>query len=359
MNQRLCSRRGFTLIELLVVIAIIAVLIALLLPAVQQAREAARRSQCTNNLKQIGLAVHNFEETFKYMPPYAFDFATAPAGNPLGAQTAGHTALTLLVPFLEQGQIKKTMRSDLSSTDPRNFAPPWSTSLGGGAGNPNAGATIKTYLCPTAPLRTVDYQPWFTSLGLGNPGPFLLGATDYAPVRGAHANFRTACAPTLPNSPPNNQPSTCGVLGVKGIAGSTGDLTVGQARFRDIRDGTSSTIMIAESAGRHQVYQRGTAVAPNTPGTAGWSLNAAFADPNTAIMVRGFSYNGVTQDGGCCAVNCTNGGGAGAYQMYSFHTGGVSTLRADGAVRFQNQSTNSAVIGALISRAGNEVVNAD
>src|SRR5262245_46936016 len=117
-------RRGFTLIELLVVIAIIAILIGLLLPAVQKVREAASRMSCTNNLKQVGLALHNYHDVNNGFPPYGFDFATAPPGNPYGAQTQGHAALGLILPYIEQDNVYRIARVDRSIIDPLNLPPP-------------------------------------------------------------------------------------------------------------------------------------------------------------------------------------------------------------------------------------------
>jgi prepilin-type N-terminal cleavage/methylation domain-containing protein/prepilin-type processing-associated H-X9-DG protein len=345
-------KAGFTLIELLVVIAIIAILIGLLLPAVQKVREAAARMSCSNNLKQIGLALHNYENVNNYMPPWGFDFNPAPPGNPLGNQRQGHSTLSMLLPFMEQENIGKTMQQNLSAIDPRNWPPNWAGPLGGGAGSLGASATVKSYLCPSAPNRSIDYGPYFVSQMLPNLGPFVLGATDYAPIRGTHNNFRNACAPTLPT--PSNE---CGALGIFGEMTPNG-LTKGRATFASIIDGTSNTIAIAEAAGRHQVYAKGRAVSPNAPGQVGWTLNAAFFDHNTTIQVRGFSNDGLTVDGGCCVVNCTNG-----YttpftqgQLYGFHSGGLNVLRADGSVQFLRDSTDPAVVGALVSRNGNEVV---
>ena len=117
------SRNAFTLIELLVVIAIIAVLVGLLLPAVQKVREAAARMSCSNNLKQIGLALHNFNSANGKFPKYGFHFLTNPnPANPYskilgGSAVDGHSAFTLILPYLEQGNIAAQLNTKLSVID--------------------------------------------------------------------------------------------------------------------------------------------------------------------------------------------------------------------------------------------------
>src|SRR5262249_51821455 len=321
-------RSAFTLIELLVVIAIIAILIGLLLPAVQKVREAANRMKCTNNLKQIGLALHNHHDTLGYMPPWAWDFNVPPPGNLIPGQTQGHAPLTMILPYMEQENILRSTRIDLSVIDPRNWPPNWGT-------NTAAATVVSSYLCPSAPRKPIDYGPYFVSLGLPNLGPFVIGATDYAAVRGYHGNFRNACATSSPAPPSNGSGGGAGNGGALGLKGpETGtQLTLGQMRFADITDGLSNTIVMSEDSGRHQVYTRRVPVTPNAPGQVGWTLNAAAFDYNTAIFVRGFSNDGRTRDGGCCIINCNN-----VRQFYAFHSSGVNALRGDGSVQFLKES---------------------
>jgi prepilin-type N-terminal cleavage/methylation domain-containing protein/prepilin-type processing-associated H-X9-DG protein len=347
------SRRGFTLIELLVVIAIIAILIGLLLPAVQKVREAAARMQCSNNMKQLGLALHNFHDTMGGLPPWGFDIdpATVTPPNPYGPQTQGHSAFSQILSYIEQDNVVKLARYDHSVIDPINLPPPIGTS--------QAGLTkIKTFLCPSTPNRVVDYAPYFNSVGLSTGGQsILLGYTDYAPIRGVHPTFLTNC---VPGAVLTGDPSESGVLAKRSTQVYP---KVTNLKLTDILDGTSNTLMVVEDAGRHDTWIKGkrapVVIAGSLPpGT--WLLNTSWADYNMKVRVDGtdVALDSVTPHSGirrgCCVINCNNND-----EIYGFHTGGTNVLRADGSVAFLKDSTSPAVLTALITAQGGEVISSD
>jgi prepilin-type N-terminal cleavage/methylation domain-containing protein/prepilin-type processing-associated H-X9-DG protein len=340
------SRPGFTLIELLVVIAIIAILIGLLLPAVQKVREAAARMQCSNNLKQLGLALHNFHDVNGGLPPWGFDFAVPPTPNPYGPQVQGHSAWSQILPYIEQDNVVKVGNFMHSVIDPLNLPPPIGTS--------QAGLTkIKTFMCPSSLTKSIDYAPYFNSVGLSTGGqPILLGWTDYAPVRGMSVNFRNNCAPNvnLTAQPDLEESAPLGGLAVSG--GTSARVTkfpkITNKRLTDIIDGTSNTIMVVENSGLQDHYARGKKIGIWPTDTTGF--NSSWADYNIKILVNGFSSDGLTKEGGCCVVNCTNDN-----EIYSFHTGGTNVLRADGSVQFLKETVAPGVLGAMITAAGGEV----
>jgi hypothetical protein len=291
---------------------------------------------CTNNLKQIGLALHNYHDTNNAFPPYGYDFTSNPRpANPYGNQTQGHSVFTLLLPYLEQQNVINIAFPQYSVIDPMNMPPNYGTSI--------AGLTkVKTYLCPSAPARTVDYGPYFATQGLAL-GTLNLGYTDYAPTAILQASFIRTCAPVSPSG-------NVGALGQKGQFNPGGGMTTGITRMADMTDGTSNTLMISEDAGRQQVYANGKPLSPNGPGQVGYALNAAWADYNIRISVIGYDSTGTVPGGGCCVINCSNNS-----QVYAFHPGGANAVRGDGSVHFMTQNTSAPVFAAMFTRAGGEV----
>ncbi|MBM3978939.1 MAG: DUF1559 domain-containing protein [Planctomycetes bacterium] len=333
------SRSGFTLIELLVVIAIIAILIGLLLPAVQKVREAAARMQCSNHLKQIGISMHGYHDAQGYLPPWGYNFSPAPSGNPYGSQTQGHSAMSLILPHIEQDNLARISQYNRSIVDPVNMPPNYGA-------NPAGSAQPKIYLCPSAPGRQVDYGPYFAANGL-NRGALPLGVTDYAPMRGTHSSFRSRCAP---NSTVTNDDN--GALGWFGSWTANG-LEGAKTRLEHIGDGTANTLLVVEIAGRQSHYTRGT-FRGTFSAAYPVNLNAAWADYNIKVTVDGTDATGTVNRGGCCVVNCTNND-----EIYGFHSNGANVLRADGSVSFMRESIPAATLGAFITRNGGEVLSND
>ncbi|MGL4555083.1 MAG: DUF1559 domain-containing protein [Gemmataceae bacterium] len=307
------SRRGFTLIELLVVIAIIAVLIGLLLPAVQKVREAAARMQCSNNLKQLGLALHGFHDTFQTFP--ASGWTTAGPGNPAGKHT-GWRPLTL--PFIEQESLKRVYDVNLNWWESTNLTAA-------------AVAQVKTFQCPSAPPRTI------LSAVAKSPRPALsltlpLGYTDYEAIMGVQ--------PASIDPVRYNSGNRFSIL----HRNST-------TRMTDVADGTSSTIMVVEAGGRPVVY-RNRAANPGLTNDQG----IGWADSEGPFSLDGASADGAregcTPASGCTfAMNRRNDN-----EPYSFHAGGANCLFGDGHIQFVADGVALGTMAALCTRSGGEVV---
>jgi prepilin-type N-terminal cleavage/methylation domain-containing protein/prepilin-type processing-associated H-X9-DG protein len=304
------KRCGFTLIELLVVIAIIAVLIGLLLPAVQQVREAAARMTCANNLKQIGLAAHNYHGVHEKFPPGAVG---PQPGFPQFALLKHHGLGTYLLPYLEQQALAGRYRWDVSWFDPPN--------------QPVVNAQLKVWQCPSAQANRMQDGSLIT---VQPPAGVLFNGTaacgDYAGVLRTDPQLAS-----LGLIDPAN--SYDGVFPVNGTM-----------RLTDILDGASHTIMVAEDAGRPQLRHRRQPV-PNV-----WLTGGPWADRNL-LWCEGSTPDG-TAKYGPCAINCTND-----REVYSFHPNGANVVFADGSVHFLQASISIRVFARLVTRAGGEVVS--
>ncbi len=338
-------RKGFTLVELLVVIAIIAVLISLLLPAVQAAREAARRTQCENVLKQLGLSVHNYEGAHKSLPS-----SSRPGGSTSAPRVAG---FTLLLPFLEETQLYKDY----------DFTLNWDASTGNNGANLSVTSKyVAGLVCPSDPEdpHRLDANPQYpTPNGYSTWVP-VVAVSDYSPTIGVH--------PDLGNTP-GISPSGKPLLNLVDQATISWDTTNksansgllrknATAKFKDATDGLSKTILYAESAARPDVYRRGVLYSQdavtNHQNGGGWSR------PASDITLHGSLTDGSAL-GGPCPMNCTNGElyptynvapwfSEGTSEIYSFHAGGANFLFGDGSVHLLNDSIDIRILARLIAR---------
>jgi len=344
-------RPGFTLVELLVVIAIIGILIALLLPAVQAAREAARRAQCSNNLKQIGLGLHNYHDANRTFP-----FAFMVDGTTLNVQVWG----TRILPYIEQSTLYDNFHNTVPSFNE-------ATALGYSATEVAdnlavIGTELNAFMCPSTPGsdRTYNGELPGDSLGSGVPPMPLTwraGPSDYCASLGVDPAGSFAAAAYA------NQP--IGLNNGAGALVASGDdlgigLPMGNSTIASIRDGTSNTIVVGERTGGGKLYIAGHQEAPLV---SPWDVLARSNGGGWGDVLNGYHYiRGSLGDGtppplsptgGPCAINCSNARNAG---YYSFHPGGAQFLLGDGSVKLITETVDSFVFGAMITRDNGETV---
>ena len=330
--NRASSRKGFTLIELLVVIAIIAILIGLLLPAVQKVREAANRMSCQNNLKQLGLAYHNYAGTVGTFPPSAY-YDLTPAAT--GGLPIAHGWGVFLLPYIEQTAVANSYNMNQPFITPGNQAA--------------IQTVIKIMICPSVGHASLTYND---SIGfLTSNFPFTAAVADYAPMSGINGDA-AALLNSLGATPPYTSVSSLlgasypTIIGPPALLAEVGEqLAIGSRKITDITDGTSTTMILAEDAARPQLWELGKLIPGSTTSGAGWG------DPNAEYGLDGTNpANGSTMPG-TCPINCNNDN-----EVYAFHIGGANILFCDGSVHFVAASINIVPFGAMISAQGGEVV---
>ncbi len=332
-------RRAFTLIELLVVIAIIAVLIGLLLPAVQKVREAAARMKCQNNLKQLGLAMHNYHDANGFLPPGGIDVITvgAPKLGVSSTQHVTHGWAMLILPYIEQDAMFRQYKINLDWRHPAN--------------QPVVQLPIPIMQCPSVFSTDrvfVRTDPTF--------GTVKQAAGDYSADNAINTAIRDGTSWNLTDNLGNNvsvanagdSPKYWGVMRVYRYDGPNDpDNTLFLYQLTDITDGTSNTLTLAEDAGRPQLWTN-TGQKQVTDPVSG----SAWADRNNEYITHGAKGDGSNDQPGPCGINCTNDN-----EIFSFHTNGANVLFADGSVHFLDKSMPIRILGRLITKAGGEVVN--
>lgn len=303
------NRRGFTLIELLVVIAIIAILVSLLLPAVQQAREAARRTQCGNNMKQLGIALHSYHETYGRLPVTQYENNTG--SDYLILSTWSRSIL----PMLDQGPIANKW------DEQKNFSVSSNAVLNK--------SSLAVYKCPSSPAPAIGtWEP---------DGQQLFDANAGGKYEGGICEYSASS-----NTQITGQPQMTGMMDYD----KTKEVS---KRFQDVTDGLSNTLMLGEVAGGSATYY---AQKVPVPGAFQKIRFHNWAGQNR-ISFRGYSADGMTTNGNCL-INCS--GASGGSNLFAFHAGGVDITLGDGSSRFLSENIDFETMCRLVACQDGKII---
>jgi len=317
------KKRGFTLVELLVVIAIIGTLVGLLLPAVQAAREAANRTNCSSNVRQIGLAFLNCADSRNYLPAACYTVASAkmnpkPVGNPSGVE---HSWRVLVMPYMEEGNLASSY----------NWNEHWYSQ-----NNLNAAMRkVSVYYCPSAVRGELNNYPASPDSDSIRPSisNLSLASTDYEVCTGVKKKV------VDPDIYINGGDSSVGALDKDKVT-----------KLSSIMDGTSKTILVGECVSRPYVYRLRKIEQGSVNQCISWADNLG---PFKVDAFRPDGFKGAAPNAGM-PINASNDG-----EFYSFHPGGCVVVMCDGSTRLISQDVDLRVFCGLVTRSGGEATSID
>ncbi len=352
------SRTAFTLVELLVVIAIIGVLVGLLLPAVQAAREAARRMQCGNRVKQIGLAMHNYHSAFNQFPTGYYSHPTRDGSGPASLRIdpvtwdagPGWGWGTMLLPFLEETAVAEQIRSERPIWDPLNAEV--------------IEARLSSFLCPSA---TGGDDPFVVQDENANPllidGRIIrLGRAHYVVNHGQESFWNESGSETSVEVFSNIYTGATRVVASAGDASRVADgpfYRNSKVGFRDILDGTTHTIFVGEHSSVHSDKTWvGAVPGAHTHPRRVTPVNAA-ESAATLMFVHSGPSGGEFDLAGLPILHPINHPAMHVCQMVSEHPGGGNVLMGDGSVRFFSESINQLTFAELSSIAEGEIIDTE